>query len=114
MRTDTKGLLMAGMELAGRAWKEAVAAFDWDADSYDVVLPAPGQQGPHPRGVPTSSGSTIDRFPSQFPRFGNIGPAGVPTVLSKAVEDGTVTDGDRVMLMGVGSGINAAAAEVIW
>jgi 3-oxoacyl-[acyl-carrier-protein] synthase-3 len=30
------------------------------------------------------------------------------------VEDGTVTDGSRVMLMGVGSGINAAAAEVRW
>ena len=30
------------------------------------------------------------------------------------VEDGTVTDGSRVMLMGFGSGINAAAAEVLW
>jgi acyl-CoA:acyl-CoA alkyltransferase len=55
-----------------------------------------------------------DRFPSLYPRFGNTGPAGVPTVLSKAVDDGTVVDGSRVMLMGVGSGINAAAAEVIW
>ena len=46
--------------------------------------------------------------------LGNIGPAGVPTVLSRAVADGTVSAGDRVMLMGVGSGINVAAAEIAW
>ena len=44
----------------------------------------------------------------------DVGPAGVPTVLSKAVQAGTVTPGDRVMLMGVGSGINAAASEILW
>ena len=49
-----------------------------------------------------------------YPQFGNIGPAGVPTVLSKAVQDGTVTAGDKVMLLGVGSGINTAAAEIAW
>jgi len=113
MRTDTKGLLMAGMELGGRTWKEAVAAFDWDAEGYDTYCLHQVSKV-HTRAVADQMGLPIERFPSLFPRFGNIGPAGVPTVLSKAVEDGTVTEGSRVMLMGVGSGINAAAAEVAW
>lgn len=113
MRTDSRGLLMAGMELAGRAWKEAVASFEWDPQSYDVYCLHQVSKV-HTRAVSEQLGLDADRFPSQFPRLGNIGPAGVPTVLSAAVEDGTVTEGTRVMLMGVGSGINAAAAEVVW
>jgi len=68
----------------------------------------------HTRAVCDTLGLDIDRFPLIYPEFGNIGPAGVPTVLSRSVQDGTVASGDRVMLMGVGSGINAAAAEIIW
>ena len=113
MRTDSKGLLVAGMELAGRVWKEAVATFDWDPVGYDTYCLHQVSKV-HTQAVADQLGLDIGRFPSLYPWFGNIGPAGVPTVLSKAVEDGTVVDGSRVMLMGVGSGINAAAAEVRW
>jgi 3-oxoacyl-[acyl-carrier-protein] synthase III len=113
MRTDSKGLLMAGMELAGRVWKEAVATFDWEPTAYDAYCLHQVSKV-HTQAVADQFGLDLDRFPSLYPRFGNIGPAGVPTVLSKAVEDGTVTEGSSVMLMGVGSGINAAAAEVRW
>ena len=68
----------------------------------------------HTKAVCDTLGLEIDRFPLIYPEFGNIGPAGVPTVLSKAVQDGTVTAGDKVMLLGVGSGINTAAAEIAW
>ena len=30
------------------------------------------------------------------------------------MQDGTITAGDKVMLLGVGSGINTAAAEITW
>lgn len=113
MRTDSKGLLDAGMELAGRVWKEAVGTFDWDATGYDTYCLHQVSKV-HTGAVVEQLGLDAGRFPSLYPEFGNIGPAGVPTVLSKAAADGTVTDGSRVMLMGVGSGINAAAAEVRW
>ena len=49
-----------------------------------------------------------------FPEFGNIGPASVPIVLSKAAESGRLSKGNRVALMGIGSGLNCSMAEVVW
>jgi len=113
MRTDTKGLLLAGLELAASTWKEAVSSFDWDPHAVDTYVVHQVSKV-HTRAVCDTLGLDIDRFPLIYPNFGNIGPAGVPTVLSRAVQDGTISSGDRVMLMGVGSGINAAAAEIVW
>ncbi len=113
MRTDTKGLLLAGLELAAYTWKEAVSSFDWDPHAVDTYVVHQVSKV-HTRAVCDTLGLDIDRFPLIYPTFGNIGPAGVPTVLSRSVQDGTISSGDRVMLMGVGSGINAAAAEIVW
>jgi 3-oxoacyl-[acyl-carrier-protein] synthase-3 len=46
--------------------------------------------------------------------MGNIGPASVPIVLAHAVELGRIRRGDRVALLGIGSGLNCAMAEVVW
>lgn len=113
MRTDTKGLLLAGLEIAALTWKEAVSAFDWDPAAIDTYVIHQVSKV-HTKAVCDTLGLDIDRFPLIYPTHGNIGPAGVPTVLSRAVQGGTVRSGDRVMLMGVGSGINAAAAEIAW
>ena len=49
-----------------------------------------------------------------YPNMGNIGPASVPIVLAKAVELGKIHRGDRVALLGIGSGLNCSMAEVVW
>lgn len=113
MRTDTKGLLLAGLELATLLWKDSVDGFDWDPDSYDRFLLHQVSKV-HTRAVADTLSLDVARFPLIYPQYGNIGPAGVPTLLSKSVEDGTVSAGDRVMMLGVGSGINAMAAEILW
>jgi 3-oxoacyl-[acyl-carrier-protein] synthase-3 len=113
MRTDTKGLLLAGLELAGVVWKEAISSFDWDSEDFDTYVIHQVSKV-HTRAVCDTLGLDIDRFPLIYPQYGNIGPAGVPTVLSKAVEAGAVSSGDRVMMLGVGSGLNASASEIRW
>ena len=52
------------------------------------------------------------RVPTTFPHFGNIGPASVPITLVE--EQATLKKGDRVLLMGVGSGLNTAMMELAW
>ncbi len=113
MRTDTKGLLLAGLELASVLWKDSVTSFDWDSTAFDAFLLHQVSKV-HTRAVSDTLNLDVDRFPLIYPSYGNIGPAGVPTLLSKSVEDGTISSGDRVMMLGVGSGINAMAAEIAW
>jgi 3-oxoacyl-[acyl-carrier-protein] synthase-3 len=55
-----------------------------------------------------------DKVPLLFPTFGNVGPAGMVITLSKAADDGRLSPSDRVALMGVGSGLNAALADLSW
>ncbi|WP_256843462.1 3-oxoacyl-[acyl-carrier-protein] synthase III C-terminal domain-containing protein, partial [Pseudomonas aeruginosa] len=45
---------------------------------------------------------------------GNIGPASVPIVLSKLKQLGKLKKGDRIALLGIGSGLNCSMAEVVW
>nr|MDQ3325157.1 3-oxoacyl-ACP synthase III [Actinomycetota bacterium] len=47
-----------------------------------------------------------------FPMYGNIGPASVPYTLAKEAQD--LEPGDRVLLMGIGSGLNASFTELCW
>jgi 3-oxoacyl-[acyl-carrier-protein] synthase-3 len=46
--------------------------------------------------------------------MGNVGPASVPIVLAKIKELGKVRRGDRVALLGIGSGLNCSMAEIVW
>jgi 3-oxoacyl-[acyl-carrier-protein] synthase-3 len=56
----------------------------------------------------------LDRrtVPLTFPTLGNVGPASVPITL--AAEADNLSAGDRVLCMGVGSGLNTAMTEIIW
>ena len=53
-----------------------------------------------------------DRVPLTFPPRGNMGPAAVPFTL--ASEADSLHAGDRVLLLGIGSGLNASCAEIVW
>ena len=50
--------------------------------------------------------------PNTFRTYGNIGPASVPFTL--AHEAASLSPGDRVLLMGIGSGVNASGLEILW
>ena len=52
------------------------------------------------------------RVPLTYPEFGNMGPAAVPFTLASIA--GSITSGERVLLMGIGSGLNCAATELRW
>jgi 3-oxoacyl-[acyl-carrier-protein] synthase-3 len=50
--------------------------------------------------------------PRTFPSRGNIGPVSVPFTLASEVDN--LVEDDRVLLMGIGSGLNASVVEIVW
>jgi acyl-CoA:acyl-CoA alkyltransferase len=109
MRTDTKGLLTAGLDLAEAAWNDAKAEHDWaDMDRY--VLHQVSQV--HTNALIDRLGIDGSKVPKTFPRLGNVGPASVPITL--AAEADALLPGDRVLCMGIGSGLNTSFTEITW
>jgi acyl-CoA:acyl-CoA alkyltransferase len=113
MRTDASGLLTAGIGLARETYKEAADAFGLWGDT--MALYAIHQVSRvHSSQVIETLGLDPERVPLLYPRHGNMGPAGMVVTLSKAAAAGQLAAGDRVAMMGVGSGLNAAVADLLW
>ncbi|MEO6999993.1 MAG: 3-oxoacyl-ACP synthase III [Terracoccus sp.] len=109
MRTDSRGLLEAGIALSRATWEDARAEFDWsDMDLY--VAHQISQV--HVRAMCDALDITQDRLPLTFPTRGNMGPAAVAFTL--AMEADSLIRGDRVLMLGVGSGLNVACLEIAW
>ncbi|MEV0616558.1 3-oxoacyl-ACP synthase III [Nonomuraea sp. NPDC050404] len=109
MHTDAKGLLVAGADIATATWAAAAAEFDWsDMDWYITHQVSTA----HSRALCGAVGIDPERVPLTFPAYGNMGPATIPFTL--AAQAGKLRRGDRVLLMGAGSGLNACCAEVTW
>lgn len=109
MLTDSKGLLDAGVALGTALWEKARAAFSWtDMDCYISHQVS----RIHTRAMCRALNLDQDRVPLTYPRRGNMGPAAVPFTL--ALQAAALQAGQRVLLLGIGSGLNASFAEVLW
>jgi 3-oxoacyl-[acyl-carrier-protein] synthase III len=113
METDTKALLFAGVELAQATWEDAKRVLGWTADALDLLV-LHQVSAVHTMTLCSTLGLDPTKALLTFPEYGNIGPAAVPFTLSKAVELGRAKKGDRVALMGIGSGLNCAMFELRW
>jgi 3-oxoacyl-[acyl-carrier-protein] synthase-3 len=110
MHTDLKGLLTAGLTLSEQLWAEAAGEFDWNRGTDRYVIHQVSKV--HTQALCDRFGIDPDRVPTTFPTRGNLGPASVPFTLARQAD--TLADGDRVLLMGIGSGLNACCLEIAW
>jgi 3-oxoacyl-[acyl-carrier-protein] synthase-3 len=109
MRTDSRGLLEAGVALAKATWDAAQFQFSWsDLDMYILHQVSKA----HNSAIISALGIDSSKVPTTFPLQGNIGPASVPFTLAQSVDD--LQTGDRIACMGIGSGLNAAVIEIDW
>jgi len=109
MFTDAKALLKGGMELVVSAWTEAKRDWSWsNMDRYILHQVS----DVHTNAIVKATGLDRTRVPLTYPNYGNVGPASIPITLSEEAE--RLQPGNRVLLMGVGSGLNTAMMEIQW
>jgi len=109
MHTDTKGLMDAGLALAIDAWEAAAEEFDWSDMQRYVIHQV---SAVHTSALTERLGIDPRRVPLTFPMLGNIGPASVPLTLARESE--SLGSGERVLCMGIGSGLNTSFTELVW
>jgi 3-oxoacyl-[acyl-carrier-protein] synthase-3 len=106
MRTDSEALLAAGVELAQRTWERFCSELQWDAASPQRILTH--QVGKrHSQLLFERLGLDPARDWRTFDRLGNVGSVSLPATLADAIAAGVVTGGDKVALLGIGSGLGS-------
>jgi 3-oxoacyl-[acyl-carrier-protein] synthase-3 len=110
MRTDSKKLFEAGLSLAMDTWRDAAGEFDW-AGEIDWFV-AHQTSTVHLRAMANALGVDPERFPVTVETYGNMGPAAVPFTLAKNAD--RMRAGERILLLGIGSGLNTSFAEIVW
>ncbi len=110
MRTDTAALLAAGLELAADTIAAADAeGLEWRGCDMYVMHQVSSVHTNKMCEIIDVDPATV---PLTYPTLGNMGPAAVPYTLSMVADQ--LKTGDRILLCGIGSGLNCSLAELIW
>lgn len=110
MQTDSEALLLAGVELARETWRDFTA--EQGSEFARLVCHQVGSV--HRRKLYEALGQDLAKDFSTFETLGNTGSVALPATLAKAIEAGAVCEGDRVGLLGIGSGLNCLMLAVEW
>jgi 3-oxoacyl-[acyl-carrier-protein] synthase III len=113
MQTDSEQLLNAGVSLARETWREFTGPGSFPADGFSRYI-CHQVGSAHRRRLFEELGIDVGRDYSTFETLGNTGSVALPATLAAAVENGAVREGDRVGLLGIGSGLNCLMLALDW
>lgn len=113
MSTDSEALLHAGVNLAERTWPEFLKSVSWRAGDVDKVFTH--QVGRAHRKLLLERLGLAEEF--DFPTveyLGNTGASALPIAAALGSQQGHLAAGDRIALLGIGSGLNVLMLGLEW
>lgn len=110
MQTDSEQLLLAGVGLARETWSDFTAE---QGSAFDRFI-CHQVGSTHRRKLYETLGLDLAKDFSTFETLGNTGSVALPATLAAAVDAGAVREGDRVGLLGIGSGLNCLMLALEW
>jgi 3-oxoacyl-[acyl-carrier-protein] synthase-3 len=113
MVTDAVNVMNFGVELGRRTWAAFLGEMGWQAASVDrVVCHQVGSA--HQSAILKTLGIPADKDFTTFEYLGNMGTVSLPLTLAIAAEREEILPGERVGLLGIGSGLNCLMLGVEW
>lgn len=113
METDSEQLLIAGMEVAKATWAKFAIESGWTTGTPDRVITHQVGAAHRRKLYETLSLDQAKDF-ATVEWLGNTGSAALPATLAVAAEQGALRAGQKVALLGIGSGLNSLMLAVEW
>ncbi|MBI3722775.1 3-oxoacyl-ACP synthase III [bacterium] len=113
METDAPAVLTHGVALGKETWAAFLGELSWKKDQVDKVVCHQVTAG-HRAAILNAFSVPLERDFPTFEYLGNMGTVSLPITLGIAAERGFVAAGDRVGLLGIGSGLNCLMMGVEW
>lgn len=111
MLTEAEALLEAGISLAGKTWQQFTQRTGWGADTPNHVITHQVGKS-HQRQLFEALDLDVSKDFVTYPWLGNVGSVSLPITLCRAIEDGVIRAGQRVALLGIGSGLSCCMAAM--
>ena len=113
METDSEKLMAEGIATGAAAFEKLLGESDWSRDSIDrSICHQVGTR--HRAAMLDAMGLPVDRDSVSFPKLGNTGSVALPLTVAAAADCGELSRGDRVAMLGIGSGINSVMLTALW
>lgn len=113
MDTDSERLMAEGIATGAAAFESLLAQSGWTRDQIDrSICHQVGSR--HRTAMLDAMGLTIDRDAMTFDRLGNTGSVALPLTLAASAVAGDLQPGNRVAMLGIGSGINSVMMAAQW
>ncbi|NJD91210.1 MAG: 3-oxoacyl-ACP synthase III [Geobacter sp.] len=113
MSTDAVSVMNFGVELGRKTWAAFLPEVGWQSSQVDrVVCHQVGSA--HQSAILKTLGIPADKDFTTFEYLGNMGTVSLPLTLAIAAERDEVMPGEKVGLLGIGSGLNCLMLGVQW
>lgn len=113
MQTEAAAVLEHGVDLGAETWRHFLAELGWRPAEVDRVI-AHQVGGKHREEVLKALEVDPAKDFSTFDRLGNMGTVALPATAALAAQAGFLRPGDRVAMLGIGSGLNCLMLGVEW
>ena len=113
MKTDAETMMREGCRLAGQTWDHTKKILEWVNDDVNHVFCHQVGHG-HRKLLYETLSLELEKDFSTLEYLGNTGAASLPSTLALGAEKGFLDSGDRIALLGIGSGLNSLMLGVEW